>query len=287
MRRWVPITALLLLGAACNEDATLPPSGPSPFSSTMPTPTGNAAALSCGDASRPPIAKRNFVPPSSRTGDVVSIPIVFGDGSHAIIDAPVQLGLHNMSARPDMSGGPQKEWVRPAISFGGTPTKVKGPVDCVGGPRGEDIPVWVGNWVGGRDRLMYLKFGDWYIQIREQKLDLGFWARHLMGETTNDGWLFLRGTGSLKMGPQRNGGDSQILFFDRDNILSVWVLECQMREEPEISMEHEAFARFCSGDGSAEIHVQGKPRFVRSVAGNLIVRDVEATYPLDRYAIVP
>ena len=217
---------------------------------------------------------------------MITIPVVFADRSHELIDAPAALGLHKMSARPDMSGGPEKEWTRPTISFGGTPIKVAGPVDCVRGRGAEQLAVWEGKWLGqGRDRLLYLRLGDWYVQILERKVELGYWARHLTGETTNDGWLLLRGTGSIKMGPQRKGGDSQVMFFDRHNILNVWVVRCTHKSQ--LSMANGAFASFCSGDGLAEVHVQGKADFVRAVADGLVVRDVEPAYPIGRYSIVP
>ena len=220
---------------------------------------------------------------------MVSIPLTFADGSTAVMNAPRILGIQRMSARPDMSGGPKKrEWVRPAVSYSGTLVDVEGPVGCVDGRNGRALPVWEGRLLGrGLDRLLVLRFGDWYVQVVERIVDLGYWARHLVGEQTRGGWLRIEGTGTIRMGPQRDGGDSQIMFSDRHNILGIWILGCQQGGEPEVSTENGSFARFCSGDGRAEIHVQGRAGFVKSVAEDLTVTEVEPAYPLMRYAIVP
>lgn len=250
-----------------------------------PTPTPSPSEdVACGDAPVPPKTSRGFIPESTVADGIASIPVTFPDGSTAVVEAPESAGVHELEARPDMSGGPQREWVRPAISFGGSPIRLQGPVDCIRGPGAEEVPVWEGNWLGnGPKRLLSLRFGSWYVQVVEERAPLGQWARQLHGEVTGDGWLTLRGSGTVKMGPQRDGGDSNVMFYDRDNILSIWVVECD-RDEPEISR---AFGSFCSGDGRAEIHVQGNPAFVRAVVDGLTVTDVEPAYPLDRYAIVP
>ena len=276
--------ALALLGACTSA-------GTEESRSTAVAPTATEEER-CAGVAAPPVADETFVPPSEVDAGVATMPVVFADGSRAVLEAPQGVGLHRMSARPDMSGGARKEWVRPSISFGGTPIKVTGPVDCVRGERGRDVPVWEGKWLGrGTDRLMYLRFGDWYVQVlKRPRTDLSYWARRLRGHTDNDGWVQLYGTGALRLGPQRRGADSSIMFFDRKNIMSVWIVDCEDRlgaSDGRITgLGSGSFVSFCPAP-NVEVHVQGERRFVEGIAEGLVVREVQVAYPLDRYAIVP
>ncbi len=249
--------------------------------------------LSCADAPRPPKANEQFVPPSSGNAEMVSIPLTFADGSRAVLEAPRSVGLHKMAARPDMSGGARKEWIRPAIAFSGALTKLSGPVDCVSGRGAREIPIWEGKWLGqAPDKLLYLRFGDWYVQVTKRpSTDLSYWAHHLRGQVDNDGWLQLHGTGQLRIGPQRKGADSSIMFFDRKNMINAWILDCRPQantDEPEIKrVANDSFVSFCLDEVNVEVHAQGERDFVEGVLEGLTVRDVEIAYPLKRYAIVP
>ncbi|MDQ3981685.1 MAG: hypothetical protein M3271_03280, partial [Actinomycetota bacterium] len=84
------------------------------------------------------------------------MPVVFPDGSTVELVYPPNLRLQELAARPDTSGGAPGKMVRAQISHGGISFRVSGPVDCVEGPDGSELPVW--RWKGRQDVLI-VRFG--------------------------------------------------------------------------------------------------------------------------------
>lgn len=241
--------------------------------------------LPCATADSPQMTNEDtsFNPRgSSREGDNEILPIIFPDGSTGDLVYPAELQLDELAVRPGTTGGTSNGMIRPQISHGGISFRVEGPVDCLEGNGGDLIPVW--RWKGRAD-VIVLRFGDWHVSVFERFTDLETWAKHLRG-SVRGGWLELRGSGKLQIGPERQPGDSLVMFSDQTNILSLWPLDCG-RDGGEVTKvgPSEKFTSFCID--SVEIHAQGEESFVRAVAEGVRLRDLQTRFPLKDYQIIP
>ncbi len=240
----------------------------------------------CEDQPPPKVVKDQVLAFYPATGPAEEstglLPIRFPDGSTAELVYPPQLQLEDLYAKPDLVGGVSNALIRPVISYGGIPFDAPGPFGCLEEAKGGLVPVWGKN---GRIFIV-LTFEEWHVTVFDRQTRLAVWAEHLRGQVDENGWLQLSGSGDLKLGPEFNPGDSNLIFADDDDILSLWPLACGPGEGPPPEVREGARSiSFCVDN--VEIHAQGKPGFVEAVAEGLRVRNLETRFPLDHYEIIP
>ena len=286
------IMALLLFGGIAGASMLWSPvqRGPSPIDENRDAellespPRQDGEAAECEDAPRPRSGPRGgplFYPPTAQQGDGNEVlPVVFPDGSSAELVYPSSLQLDERYAIPFLVGGSKKDgMMRPRISYGGVSFRVEGPIDCLRGRNGEQVPVWRAE----SQEVVVLRFGQWHVSVFGRNTDLELWAENLRGTVEKGGWLTLAGENGLLLGPQFRPGDSELLFADRNNILTVRPLDCSSRRYRDQGSE--TSASFCADN--TQINAQGTRAFVEGVRDGVSVRNLVTAHPLKDYVVIP
>lgn len=244
---------------------------------TEPPPTSNEAGL-------------RLQPRQEGSNEVV--PIVFPDGTTAELVYPSEMSsdaltvpFDQLLARPYPAGGPSGRMIRPQIFYGGIPAEYKADtlVDCIEGRNGP-VPVWDSN----EGELIDLVFGKWHVLVFHGRSAQEVWARELRGEIAKAGWLVLRGGDELRIGPENDPGDANLMLAARDRMINLWVLDCEARHRSDSRRTPGSeFVSYCLEDVDIEVHVGGPPEFVQLVYENLEVRNVKRAFPLSRYTLLP
>ena len=232
------------------------------------------------------------------------MPLTFLDGSSGEALAPRDLGIQTMSAAIYTAAG--LGGVDRTIDFryrDGSTFMHEGPLETYEGPNGSPVEVWnpVPDMPAECPNLVF-RFGDWFVGVRTCQDDLSdaekkSWARLLMGEVTNEGFLVLSATAPLKL--QETGGHEGpelILGEGHANWIELEPGECDPGRLPddgdvrtmgdgtrvsfsriggdESKIKHNWFAQWCE-DGLIEVQVsEAYENFALAAADGFRIRDI-------------
>jgi hypothetical protein len=262
----------------------------------------------CQEVTRDLPEWQNFTPPTHTEGDRTVMPIVFSDGTTAELVYPPQLDLASLGVSVlNTSGvvnGEPGSGRGVSIRYGVPPDSMKKgqePSACYEGAHGQ-AEVWESG-----DRVvpqwMFVPLHSWTASIYDGNVGNFLsedhreaWATRLAAEQRPDGWVFLRPTPELKIGPQHTG-DVNIELGDLDErALILWPIQCRANpgEDPrDVHIQRgevgggQAFASWCDERGPMEVHVYADEAFIRNVAANLEIRNVRHADDPAKYHIVP
>lgn len=221
--------------------------------------------------------------------------LTFLDGTKATLSYPKELRSLEDSVSLNTNGGePGEVGMRPWVSYRGVTYRINGdPIEC---PETRDGSL-AGVWEHSDDRVLVLRYGNWYVSVFDEHTDIDVWATHLRGRVTGDGWLVLKGDERLEIGPERRYGDTGVMLGGLDPGVQLWPWRCRSREDTAADVAagrgieslrgKEAFASWCDREASMQVHVYARAEFIKRVASGLRIVDVDRAHPLSRYHILP
>lgn len=236
------------------------------------------------------VMRSRFNLPIQDDGEGVRLPLTFPDGTRATLTYPADLGVLEDSVSLYTTGGAPHKRVRPQVSYRGVHFRIRGaPIDCPVGRDGSRAGVWQ----HPDGRVLVMRFGNWYVSIFDDHTNLGLWARHLRGRVTGDGWLILKGSGRLRIGPEAKYGEAEIMLGGLDPGLLIWPAKCERSEDTAADAlsgeaidgpgSRQAFASWCDREATMRVHVYAGVDFIKAVAAGLQIDDVRLAHPLARY----
>jgi DNA-binding beta-propeller fold protein YncE len=255
-------------------------------------------------------AERPFVPPVHGEDGMEVMPVVFSDGTRAELVYPPELDLAGLGVvsrtsgalRGDPSSG------RDLLIVHGNADALKAgeaPVACYEGAGGRQAELWKAHDDDVVRFRLFFGLGSWTVSLwdgnagrlmtDEQRAD---WARSLVGEETDTGWLVLRGLPPLRLGAEYEG-DVQLQIGDLSpRAVLLWPIRCEPYAGEDaarigghavsLDVGQEWFADYCLPEAPMEIHVYDDDgSYGRDVIEGLEIRGVQHAFSPDRYSIVP
>lgn len=151
-----------------------------------------------------------FYPESRMENGYAVMPLVFVDGSSATAVAPSHLGIQDMSAVINTSGG--LGGVDRTMAFryrNGSSLMGEGPLESYEGVDGTTVEVWEPIDHPAGCPFLVFRFGGWFAGVRTCQDELTEsqkreWARLLSGDVTDGGFLVLSAHAPLRL--QETGG---------------------------------------------------------------------------------
>jgi hypothetical protein len=248
-----------------------------------------------------------FVPATTVESDQVVLPVTFPDGTSAELLYPPKLEIAELGVFPYTSGTLRRIEPTPArgksvardfvIRYGdlnellasrndGKPPRLVGQHDGAGG---QSVGLWDFSW---NDTAHYLgfQFGRWAVLVYDYIADpaamteaeRASWAASFTGRETDDGFLVLEGSGSLRLAGVGEHAGPQLTFSvtEPSRALLLFPGECRPDRFGETLLVdgkrvswHGRFASWCLSD-SMRLHAEGSREFIDSVIRGLEVRNV-------------
>jgi hypothetical protein len=250
-------------------------------------------------------AASEFVPATYREGDHVVLPVVFTDGTRAELVYPPSLDIADLDVFPYGSGTLRgKSTTRGrsdfvARNFWIRNGKLKDVVELRNSGRrprllanyegrdGQPVGFWD---LGTDDTAHYLgfQFGRWAVLVYDYvgagamtDAERASWAASFTGSETEDGFLLLEGSGSLRLARAGDHAGPQLTFADVSPTreFALYPGECRPHRDQTrlIDGRHvqwsRGFADWCLSD-SMRIHAGGPREFVGPLIRELEARDV-------------
>lgn len=298
MRLLLVLSTLSLLLGSCGSESPIAPANPADPSSPN----------QCREVTRDLPTWRNFTPPTHTQGDRTVMPIVFSDGTSAELIYPPELDLSSLGVSVLRTSGLIGDETGSGrgvdIRYGVPPEDGKQgdqPSACYEGAHGQ-VEVWeTGDKVV--PQYMYVPLHSWTAAIFDGNVGRFLteaqseaWATALTAEQHEDGWVIVRPENELRLGTQYHGDVKMELGNLSERALILWPIQCRAnaREDPsDVHIQYgevgggQAFASWCDERGPMEVHVYADEAFIRNVAANLEIRNVQHAYDPDKYHVVP
>lgn len=248
------------------------------------------------DVDAPSGRASRFRPEPRIQGRVALLDVVFPDGSRATLRYPKDLDLARAGVQPMMAGGENgKALSRPRLYLDRVQMAFDiDPVRCLRMNDGSKAGVWA---TKNGERYLVVSFPPWHVVVSDRNADLDLWATELRGRVTEEGWLILRGGGDLLVGPEARFGDTQLMIgSDLDPGLVIRPWRCQedsvtpgeVAQRGGSGIGGEKFANWCDPRSDMSVHVYSQGQaFIERLAEGLSFEDVELSFPLRRYKIIP
>ena len=267
---------------------TTPPGGSTTTSATTPRVTNPTVTAAPIDNPKPGVER--FIPTLPLEDGILSLDVVFVDGTQSIVSWPVSLDLVSGGLIPYgwafVAGGAARDFfIRP-----GTVESVLG---RLGGARlvtefFDDTGRTVGVWRPEADEVDYLgfRFGNWAVLVYDYRSELrmsdqhrSIWAANFHGEETERGFLTLSAVAPLEL---VYAGDYPVPLHMtlRGELGEVDLTPgpCMPGDVPGPG-ENNAFATWCNEAGNMTVRVYGPATFQGAVRNGLEVATVEIAVP--------
>ncbi len=247
-----------------------------------------------------------FMPAIYREGDRVVLPITFPDGTRAELVYAPELEIAELGVFPYSSGELRRINPTPSrgksvardfvIRYGdldefiaarneGKPPRLVAQYE---GADGQPVGLWDFGW---NDTAHYLgfQFGRWAVLVYDYiaepaamiEAERASWAASFAGRETDDGFLVLEGSNSLRLPGAGEHAGPQLTFSAAEPSRALLVFPGECRASPDQTLlvdgkrvsRHGGFASWCLSD-SMRIHAEGRRDFIDSLVRGLEVRDV-------------
>jgi hypothetical protein len=245
-----------------------------------------------------------FVPPTSREGARVAMPLTFPDDTSAELVYPLGLRLERFTIRPYSSARLQGRSPSPVrgdvvgrdfiVDYGevtdvmtardgGRPPRLLAEYE---GAHGQRVGFWDVRWSGNVHYLAF-QFGNWAVLVYDYvgagamtDAEREKYAASFRGRETEDGWLVLEGTGELRLARAGQHAGPQLLFSKGPaRGFQLFPGRCRPHRGQDRIVGgtrvqwSDGFADWCLSD-SMRIHAVGKRDFVASLIHALEIRRV-------------
>lgn len=236
-------------------------------------------------------AEESFIPPTTTQGSTTTLPLVFPDGSRAVVAYPEPLGLADLVLTPQtlvhstQSNGCGWD---PIIRFGDASDLYQGDSPVSTPPEGGPA-MWEAKGGGSAYYLVY-EFGDWTVNVPCERSDFDgrdAWNDGLQAHVTPDGFLVLDTSPPIVQegaDPDLSQGPGFIFGGADDPGFVVLTLGTRCDSGTGLQRDNDS-AQWCVaiGDGAVEITVYAlntNPagrQFIDSVADGLEIRSIDVS----------